>query len=325
MLFLSSCDVGYRAIPSDQFDDATVSQAYETSTPDAPPFGSEASGILDSTNEDRAVGIADRDMDATVFFRVADLPDGGAGLMASLSAQYLKVSERTVVPPYYGDLARIVFPAALVRGETQEWVGYEVPETVPFDFDGVSDYPSLVSKVRVALPFLDDFVFCPTWGDIYGYPGVDETGPPMTFFDDDAINRRAQSNGAAFPLYFKNSEYGVVVEDSSYRNDVVCVHYLADRNEFEKNVMLVSGTAASTFTPKGDSLLEAMPLGDALLLAEANRTKPSDVRMVQLVYSHMADAWGDEEYHLCWLIDANVPYYVNCETGKVYCPMHSEE
>jgi hypothetical protein len=256
--------------------------------------------------DNREIGVGKIVLSDTTFFRIGDLPESDR-FLSGINLRYLALREESVIPSYLPDLETIVFPAVLVKGTIKSEVFFE---EVPFDLTGVTDYDSLVIKIRKTVPALNSFVIKPSVVDLYANG---------RFYENAEIAERAV-NGKTYLFYFRNSEYGIII-DSMWQDDgMITVRYDAKRN-----VLIIPDTIISSYSAMDDTYVVPMPLAEALSIAESDRSAGADVAAAQLVYSRFPEEWGDDNYHLSWRIDTeSTAYFINSESGAKYVSTKSD-
>jgi hypothetical protein len=260
--------------------------------------------------ESAGIGVADMAFSDTEYFRVGNLATDSVIDISQL--KLLTITSDTVIPSYYEKLQELKFPAVLIKGETME---IAIPQTVDFDLFGVSTLEMLIEKAKSAISDaggnLQGFAFQTEGSVVYGYP---EKRHYATY----TIDAHAR-DGKIYILPFKNTAFGLVIDDPWYQQGFV------EYYDAEKSQLVLNGGEVNAFSPSGDTLIPAMPLNEALSIAENTRTTAYDVVIAELVYSAIPDIFADENYHLCWKITANVAYYISCETGAKWCASNSED
>lgn len=249
------------------------------------------------------IGIMDSAKIDAVFFRVKDLKDGGAGL--GENQKFLKIRPETVIPPYYAELSGIFFPSELAMSGTDRQT--EIQE-IALDSSGIRDYTGLISKIRESAGnLLDGYVLLQEETDVF------EAQNHLTQAE---IDTRAQ-NGSISLFFFRQSVFGIAIDSPGGDEGELTIRRRADKLTIPQNEI-------RAFVPHGDEYIQAMPLDDALSIAENTRTTESAVRIAQLVYTSIPDVFDDDNYHLCWRIVASSTYYIGCVNGEKWCADKSE-
>jgi|GEM_PF-5335093 len=243
----------------------------------------------------------------TELFRVRDMANSET-FLDLFELEHLIVTPDTVVPSYINEIDEFFFPVELTREDVSREEGYEIP----FDLDGVTDYTSLVEKVRTEIStvsddLLDSFVL------LRAYTQND--------LDADAVMGRITW------FHFGASAYGIPI---NYQADGYIPTAFYDE---ESGVLRFYDVDVFSFESADNRAIQAIPLAEALKIAESTRTTKNTVVLAQLVYIYNAEELHGTgaNYRLCWQIDANqvdapyVTYYVDCETGEYWYPTKSEE
>jgi len=252
------------------------------------------------------VGVAnEKDYMGVKFCRIREMD---ISLINETSEYQLTLTDDTVVPPYFNDLDDIVFPAILAKGSVLKTIAFH---EIEFNLDGVINYSTLAEKVQSSDESLNLFTLKPSVIDLY----INDQ-----FYTEEEIASRAAA-GKIYLFFFRNSAYGVLI-DSMWQDDGT----MTVRYDLEHEKLIIPDTVVSSFAPIDNAVVKAMPLLEAISIAESTRQSRADVVIAQLVYSRFPDVWGDDYYHLSWRIDTEtVPYFVNCETGARYIATNSEE
>jgi hypothetical protein len=248
------------------------------------------------------IGIKDDARNIDGFHRVKDLADG-ASLSENLN--FLHILPETVIPSYYEELDDIFFPAELeLKGIERETEIHEIA----LDSTGISDYVDLAGKIRRSLgDLLDGYVLLQQESDVF------EAQSHLTQAE---IDTRAR-NGRMDLFFFRQSAFGLAIDSLEHDEGALTVRFRDEK-------LTIPKSSVCEFVPYGNEYIRALPLSDAVSIAENTRTSRSAVRVAQLVYTAIPDVFGDDNYHLCWRIAASSTYYIGCENGEKWCADNSE-
>ncbi|MDR1328110.1 MAG: hypothetical protein LBK23_00720 [Oscillospiraceae bacterium] len=130
-------------------------------------------------------------------------------------------------------------------------------------------------------------------------------------------------------LKFYNTAYGLRITDPWYKQGLWMGSDGKDSawpmDTYDDDNYLGDYVKLNEFSPADGRLINAMPLPDALEIADGTRTENHNMTSAELVYICIPEVFGDEDYHLCWEIQLQyTAYYINCETGARWFDTQSE-
>lgn len=249
-------------------------------------------------------------------------------LLEEESLSYINVVPDSRLPAYYDRLDELVFPPALTRGDRL----LKLNKRAEFDFDGISSLKALKDKAASLLGFEDysSKLIC------YSYYSLrNETteiwGDPTELTDSTDLDHLRGNSEKKVHLKFYNTAYGLPIVDPWYKQGIWVLCAGNGGDGVWTMECLVSGhydnyNKLNDFVPADERLIGAMPMLDALEIADSTRTTNRDMKSARLVYICVPECFGDEDYHLCWEITMRyTTYYINCETGEKWFNTNSED
>jgi hypothetical protein len=310
-------------ITSDGGVPTTSAATKELSVPDSTAPSDAESAI---PKQQIGVGVLEGDL-KTAFFKVSDSVNGEE-LLGDKSLSYITITPDTLLPKYYDRLGEIDFPRTLVRGAEIFVLKLESKE---IDFDSARSIEELKRAVASAFGFATyyDNLVCESY-----YLTRDDSSS-MLRVGDDLTNETEwdilQTNvEATIFLKFYNTAYGLRIVDPWYEQG------LWINSDGEASAWATGSengiNGSDKYTKLRESIpideqpIRAMPLLNAIKIADSTRTENRDLSKAELVYICVPEAFGDEDYHLCWAVTTRyTTYYINCETGARWVNTNSED
>lgn len=330
LLFASGCapaaDISDGGAPSSAEDAGAEALAPDSAAPIVPS----PSVDIEPAVPDRQIGVDFAGGDFHSDFLKAPDSAAGAELLSNETLSYITITPDTLIPKYYDNLGEIVFPRALTRGSEIFVID---KESKKLDFDKINSLEELKTAAASAFGFeaYYDSLVCNSYYHIRTDGSDSYT---LGYFTDETDWEIFQT---AFKtiiyLKFYNTAYGLRITDPWYKQGLwmgsdgkdgagptyTTGPMYTDDNYLDNYVKL------NEFSPADGRLINAMPLPDALEIADSTRTENHNMTSAELVYICIPEVFGDEDYHLCWEIQLQyTAYYINCETGARWFDTQSE-
>jgi hypothetical protein len=214
--------------------------------------------------------------------------------------QWLYISNPSVV--ISDSVFEYEFPVKLTKGSS---ISKNLPSIAPIDASGITDLATLLAIVQTSFEIDLDFYYIEDESSSYDFDA-------KTFRTMDQLNEIA-ANGGVNLFDFSNSFEGVPIIDPLNQQGIF-VSYSADQG-----ALTLERNNVNEFIPS-EELVRPMPFAEAVKIAESQRSEPGEVLSARLSYTCAPEAFGDEDYHLCWRISAapGPKYYVSCKTGELW-------
>jgi hypothetical protein len=231
------------------------------------------------------------------------------------SMRYITITSDTLLPKYYDGLDELVFPRALTKGIKL----FSLKNGGEINFNAMDslNLKALRDASASVLGFeaYSDRLVCESYYNSAAEYLTDET--------DWSVLSTALKESILLKFY--NTAYGLRIVDPWYTQGLWV-------NCSGNNVTMYAGRASdyyntiNEFAPADDQFVKAMPLLDALKIADGTRTKNRNLTKAELVYICLPEIFGDEEYHFCWEITMRyTTYYINCVTGQKWYDTKQED